>query len=234
MAPLYLALIAALAAPPVGRPSAADLSAAGPTEAQCYGRVGKGRLEGGVALPLRGANFKAYSRMATGLDRNYVHPTVHAILLESFAALASTHPSLRFMIGETGHRAGGRFTPHRTHQNGTSVDLFVPMRGPAGERVHLPTWPTNKWGYAIELDPTGRLGDLHLDFDALAAVLTTIDVVARRHKAPLARVILTAEFRRTLFARAPTLRRLPFMQGKAWVRHDEHIHLDFAVRCKPL
>ncbi|MGK0360510.1 MAG: penicillin-insensitive murein endopeptidase [Bradymonadia bacterium] len=229
MAILLLALIAALATPPAGRPFVA-----GPPEAQCYGRVGRGRLEGGVALPLRGPNFKAYSRMATALDRGYVHPTIRAILLESFRTLASTHPSLRFMFGETGRRAGGRFKPHRTHQNGTSVDLFVPMRGPAGESVHLRTWPTNKWGYAIEIDPTGRLGDLSLDFDALAALLTTIDAVARRHKAPLARVILAPEFRGRLFKKAPKLRRLPFMTGKAWVRHDEHIHVDFALRCKPL
>ena len=27
---------------------------------------------------------------------------------------------------------------------------------------------------------------------------------------------------------------LRFMQGKAWVRHDEHYHVDFAVPCKPI
>jgi len=27
---------------------------------------------------------------------------------------------------------------------------------------------------------------------------------------------------------------LNFMKGEAWVRHDEHYHVDFAVPCKPL
>lgn len=223
MTPLVLGLLAVLSAPP-----------AAASTAQCYGRVGKGRLVGGVALPAQGANFKAYSRLAIGLDRFFVHPTVASILLESFATLAITRPELRFMIGETGHRKGGQFRPHRTHQNGTSVDVFVPMRDANGEPAHLPIWPTNKWGYALNLDPRGKLGDLTLDFDALAALLATIETVARRRKAPLARVILAPEFRRLLFAKAPELRRLPFMKGKAWVRHDEHIHLDFTLPCKPL
>lgn len=34
--------------------------------------------------------------------------------------------------------------------------------------------------------------------------------------------------------RGAYLRQHPrFMAGKAWVRHDEHYHVDFAVRCKP-
>jgi penicillin-insensitive murein endopeptidase len=27
---------------------------------------------------------------------------------------------------------------------------------------------------------------------------------------------------------------LPFMKGEAWIRHDEHYHVDFAIPCKPL
>ena len=219
LTPLILGLLTALATPPA---------------ATCYGRPGEGRLEGGVALPLHGKNFQAYSRMATGLDRFYVHPIVHAILLESFATLSSNRPALRFMIGETGHAKGGPFRPHRTHQSGTSVDLFVPMKDAQGAAAHLPAWPTNKFGYALDLDKAGRLGDLQLDFDALAVLLSTIEAVARRHEAPLKQVILAPEFRPLLFKADPRLRALPFLKGKAWVRHDEHIHLDFGVRCAPL
>lgn len=27
---------------------------------------------------------------------------------------------------------------------------------------------------------------------------------------------------------------IPFMKEKAWIRHDEHYHVDFSVACKPL
>ena len=35
-------------------------------------------------------------------------------------------------------------------------------------------------------------------------------------------------------ARGKELEGLPFMQGKPWIRHDEHYHVDFAVPCEPL
>ena len=35
-------------------------------------------------------------------------------------------------------------------------------------------------------------------------------------------------------AHGDALRKLPFMQGKPWIRHDEHYHVDFAVPCEPL
>ena len=40
-----------------------------------------------------------------------------------------------------------------------------------------------------------------------------------------------------LFAtkRGPYVRKnIPFMSGKAWIRHDEHYHVDFSVACKLL
>jgi penicillin-insensitive murein DD-endopeptidase len=86
-------------------------------EASCFGRTVKGRLEGGVALPLSGANFTAYSRLATVLDRNYVHPKVADVVMDAYEALAKTEKSLVFVYGESGHRKGGPFPPHRTHQN---------------------------------------------------------------------------------------------------------------------
>jgi penicillin-insensitive murein DD-endopeptidase len=60
-------------------------------ESVCYGRPGKGRLEGGVALPLSGKNFVSYSRLASLLDRNFVHSQVADIVVESYEALAGAH-----------------------------------------------------------------------------------------------------------------------------------------------
>lgn len=46
----------------------------------------------------------------------------------------------------------------------------------------------------------------------------------------LRRVILAPEYQ----ARVPVGPEIPFMKGKPWIRHDEHHHVDFAIRCRPL
>ncbi|NJO13120.1 MAG: hypothetical protein HC872_06275 [Gammaproteobacteria bacterium] len=94
-----------------------------------------------------------------------------------------------------GSKNGGRFKPHRTHQNGTSVD-----------------------------------------FDAVAEHLYELSRAARASKLDLALVIFDPKYLPRLYAsrRGAYLREnVRFMQGRPWVRHDDHYHVDFAVRCDP-
>jgi hypothetical protein len=51
------------------------------------------------------------------------------------------------------------------------------------------------------------------------------------------RVIFEPAYLPKLFAmkRGPLLRKqIHFVRGKAWWRHDEHYHVDFKARCRPL
>jgi len=141
------------------------------------------------------------------------------------------------VYGETGWLSGGRFRPHRTHQNGLSVDFFVPVRNKAGESVPLPTRATERFGYDLEFDAQGKLGELTIDFEALAEHLYQLQVSAAAKGAGIALVILDPPYLPLLFAtrRGVYLReKVPFMKGRAWVRHDEHYHVDFRIPCKPL
>jgi murein endopeptidase len=52
--------------------------------------------------------------------------------------------------------SGGRIRPHRTHQNGLSVDFFVPVRNAQGKSVPLPISITNRLSYNIEFDISGK------------------------------------------------------------------------------
>ena len=45
---------------------------------------------------------------------------------------------------------GGAFWPHRSHENGLSVDVFVPVRDAAGQAREVPTWPWNRFGYGLD------------------------------------------------------------------------------------
>lgn len=201
---------------------------------QCVGRPGKGSLENGVRLPLTGANFSAYSKIAAAAGRTWVHSTTADIVLAAYAGAQNVMPGVHYVYGETGLEHGGRFRPHRTHQNGLSVDFFVPVRDAAGRSVPLPTDVLTRFGYDIEFDASGAYQQYRIDFAALAEHLYRLDVAARAADARIAQVIFDSAYMAPLLAtrRGPYLKRhVSFMKGKPWVRHDEHYHVDFAVAC---
>jgi penicillin-insensitive murein DD-endopeptidase len=205
-------------------------------DSQCFGTVSKGRLENGVKLPASGPNFNAYSKVAGAAGRTYVHSKVHEVVAAAYAALATTSPSTVYVYGETGWAGGGRFRPHRTHQNGLSVDFFVPVRDAQGRSVALPTSVLDRFGYDIEFDEGGRFGEYTIDFAAMAEHLHQLQVSARKLGVGISLVIVDPPFLAPLYAtpQGDRLKQLPFMKGRPWVRHDEHYHVDFAVPCKPL
>jgi penicillin-insensitive murein DD-endopeptidase len=204
-------------------------------DSQCFGTVSKGRLEGSVKLPASGPNFSAYSTMAATAGRTHVHAKVADIITASYAALQAGSPSTIYVYGETGWPSGGRFRPHRTHQNGLSVDFFVPVRDAQGKSVPLPTAITSRFGYDLEFDADARYGEYSIDFPAIAEHLYQLHLAAKARGVGIALVILDAPFLPRLFAtpRGAYLKQnLNFMKGKPWVRHDEHYHVDFAIPCK--
>jgi len=203
-------------------------------ESICYGSVSKGRLEGSVKLPSEGSNFTAYSSMAAMAGRTYVHSRVAKIVEEAYAGLAKELPGTVFVYGETGWSSGGRIRPHRTHQNGLSVDFFVPVRDGDGKSVPIPTPATTRFGYDLEFNAQARFQNLSIDFPALAEHLYQLNLAAKKNGATVALVIFEAAYLEKLFAtpRGPSIRSLPFMKGKPWVRHDEHFHVDFGVPCR--
>lgn len=205
-------------------------------ESQCYGTVSNGRIEGSVALPSSGPNFSAYSAIGTSAGRTYVHSKVAEVIVAAYDALHKVDPSMQFVYGETGWPSGGRFRPHRTHQNGLSVDFFVPVRDKAGKSVPIPTDVLTRFGYDIEFDADAHFGDYSLDFIALAAHLSQLHNAAKAREIGIKLVILDTPFLPRLFAAPGGLelqKTLPFMKGKPWVRHDEHYHVDFDIPCKP-
>lgn len=203
---------------------------------QCFGSVGHGRITGAVQLPASGANFVAYSGVGTALGRTYVHASVRDIAVEAYAALALSAPATVYEYGETGLQYGGPIKPHRTHQSGASIDFMVPVRDRAGTSVALPASALNKFGYAWEFDERGRAGELHIDFEAIAAHLLALKQAADRHRVPIERVIFDPRLRALLMRtrHGAQLAGLPFMKQQPWIRHDEHYHVDFKLPCGAL
>ncbi|TXI49461.1 MAG: replication initiation protein [Lysobacter sp.] len=208
----------------------------------CYGTPANGRIEHAVQLPNSGKNFQAYSRLGITLGRTYAHAKVARAVGAAYAAVATAAPGKVFVYGESGFEDGGRFKPHKTHQNGVSVDFFVPVLDDKGRSVALPGSASNRYGYDIEFDADARyrLGakrTLRIDFDAMAEHLYALDRAAKAAGAPIDRVIFEPDYLPKLFAtkRGAYLRRhVEFVRGKVWWRHDEHYHVDFTVKCRAL
>ncbi|WP_255991948.1 penicillin-insensitive murein endopeptidase [Chitinolyticbacter albus] len=210
--------------------------AAHASESRCFGTVANGHLEGGVQLPPSGPNFETYSSVGWSAGRTYVHSRVAEIVVAAYGALAAHEANVHFVYGETGWESGGNFRPHRSHQNGLSVDFFVPVRDRAGTPTRLPIGFANKLGYGIEFDSGGRYEQYTIDYEAIGEHLYQLDAAARARGVGIAMVIFDSKYLPMLFAtsRGDYLRRnIPFMKGKPWVRHDEHYHVDFSIRCAP-
>ncbi len=201
----------------------------------CFGTTSKGYLENGIKLPSKGNNFESYSTLGNLLGRTYVHSAVHTIIINAFQRLEDEHPDKVFKYAETGFEQGGPFRPHRTHQNGLSVDFMSPINNQKGISVHLPTNPMNKWGYNIEFDEDGKFEEYSIDFEALAAHIVALHKESKKLGYDLWRVIFDPKFQPKLFTtqHADYLRtHVQFSKKASWVRHDEHYHVDFEVPCK--
>lgn len=204
-------------------------------ESTCFGTTSNGSLENGVKLPAGGNNFTSYSRAAILAGRTYVHSEVRDIIVDAYEALEITHPGKVYKYAETGKQNGGLFKPHKTHQNGLSVDFMTPMKTKSNKSVHLPTNVFNRLGYDIELDSKGKYKELSIDYEALAAHIAELHKQAKSSGHDLWRVILDPDLQPPLFETAHGLylrKYIQFTKKRSWVRHDEHYHIDFALACE--
>ena len=203
---------------------------------KCYGTTSNGALSDGCKLPSKGSNFESYSILGSWFGRTYVHCTVAEVVATAYESVSRSHPDTVFVYGESGLKAGGQFKPHKTHQNGLSVDFMVPVTNVKGESVPLPRDMTNKFGYDLEFNGEGKLGALRIDFEAIAIHLEALKVAAERAGIDIWRVIFDPQLQPYLkeSPRWPALKDLKFSERRSWVRHDEHYHVDFEVPCAPL
>lgn len=200
----------------------------------CFGSTSNGHLKNGVPLALSGSNFKSYTILGKLLRRTYVHSTVKSVVETTYHKIYISRPDLRYMYGETGFPEGGRFKPHRTHQNGLSVDFITPVLNQKKQSVYLPTHIFNQFGYKIDFNNKGQYRKLSIDFNALGLHLKTLDQTARVKGIWIQRVFFDPRLQPALFNTeyGPYLKaHLKFNSKRQWVRHDDHYHVDFVANC---
>lgn len=202
----------------------------------CYGTTSSGRLENGCKLPMSGTNFQSYSSVLSVAGRTYVHCKVKDVVVEAYAALESEGENWIYVYGETGKKNGGKFKPHKTHQNGLSVDFMVPVINAKGESVSLPTNMLNKYGYDIDFTLNGDYKDLKIDYEAMAAHIAALKHQAKKQAVGIWRVIFDPKMQSALTKTKswPEIADLAFSVRRSWVRHDDHYHIDFDLPCKKM
>ena len=201
---------------------------------RCYGTTSNGYLENGVKLADYGDNYIVYHELGSWMGRNYVHSEVKNIIVSSYKNLYKTLPDKRFKYAETGFKNGGKFKPHKTHQNGLSVDFMVPVINEKGESVHFDTVLSNKFGYDVEFSQRGRFKEFSIDYEAMAEHLKELDQVAKSNGYNIWRVFFDPHLQKILFKTSNgeyLKKHIKFNSRQAWVRHDEHYHVDFAIPC---
>ena len=205
-------------------------------DSTCYGTTSSGRLEDSCKLPSSGANFSSYSHILRLAGRTYVHCRVQQVLLSAYESLQASAPDSVYVYGETGKRQGGAFPPHKTHQNGLSVDFMIPVMNSNGRSVPLPTHILNKYGYDIDFTLDGNYEDLRIDYESFAAHLVALQAAAKSAGVGIWRVLFDPKMQGALRDTDvwSQISSLNFSKKRSWVRHDDHYHVDFEIPCEPL
>ena len=203
----------------------------------CYGTTKHGRLAHAAKLPYQGKNFISYGNYPELAERTYVHSLVKKIVVKTYEKLETLAPNRVFKYAETGFKDGGRFPPHKTHQNGLSIDFMVPVINTDNKSVYFPTKKSNRYGYDVEFNTQGKSKYYTIDFDALAMHIATLHKVAKENGVDLWRVLFAPDLQAKLYMTAHgdyIKENIHIPTKRSWVRHDEHYHIDFDVKCRKM
>ncbi|MEZ5059358.1 MAG: penicillin-insensitive murein endopeptidase [Saprospiraceae bacterium] len=199
------------------------------TPSKSNGQVWNGSLENGKRLPFEGENFTTYGFFGYMLGRTFVHDKVKKTVLDAYKICEETCPEKMFVLGECGWPFGGRFLPHRTHQNGLSVDFMTPLLE-SGKPIHRHGLK-DVWGYKLEFDNKGKAGNLEIDYETTAKHIAAVEKAALENGISIQKIIFDPVLQPFLFEtqEGKKLRHLPFTSNRVAIRHDDHYHIDFKL-----
>lgn len=200
------------------------------------GTVNNGRLENGIPFPFLGKNFHYFDTISYLQKRAFVHEKVYQLVLATYDSLYSINPSYRFGLMECSNENGGKIWPHKTHQNGLSVDFMSPLliQGLQSETYDY----IGSQHYFMEFDEHGTytVDPSHsIDFETIARHLEILKYLAPKYGLKVNKVILKLNLKDELFA-TKTGKKLQneiyFAQHLSNLinnLHDDHYHVDFEL-----
>jgi penicillin-insensitive murein endopeptidase len=202
-----------------------------------HGTVSNGSLENGSLLPFTGNNYRYFDTTSYLSGRGFCHRQVVEILLASYGELETLLPERMFYVMECSNKNGGKLFPHRTHQNGLSVDLMMPKI-----KNGVPDYTLDNRGahhYLLEFDTEGKFvedASISLDFNTIALHILTLEKQAKTRGMKIEKVIINTDLKDELFAsengKKLKTSGIYIVQNLSKVIndvHDDHFHIDFEI-----
>jgi penicillin-insensitive murein endopeptidase len=201
------------------------------------GTVSNGELINGKLIPFKGPNYEYFSEESYLAGRAFLNDKVLNTLLASYSNLESTLPNKLFYVMECANAHGGKLAPHRTHQNGTSVDFMMPLLKDGKPYSGLDTLGVNH--YLLGFDTDGIYLDdesISIDFNLVAQHILELQAEAQLNGLSIKKVIINTNLKDELFA-TPNGKKLKssgiyVVQNLSTLinsLHDDHYHIDFEV-----
>jgi len=202
---------------------------------QSIGTVSNGSLKNGTLIPFSGENYVYFDTTSYLTGRAFTHQLVAKSVVESYEMMFSLGETRIFRVMEFSNQHGGKIFPHRTHQNGRSVDLMMPLIQNNKPYYHLDSLGISH--YFLEFDKQGKYVEdptVSIDFNLTAQHLLVLDEVARKNGLRINKVIFNTDLKDDLYA---TENGMKLKAGTIYITrnlsplinalHDDHYHVDF-------
>ena len=202
---------------------------------QTIGSVSKGKLKNGKLIPFYGTNFTYFDSRSYLNHRAFTSDKVMSSILSSYKEMETIAIGRHFYLMELSNKEGGKIYPHRTHQNGLSVDFMMPMLKNDVPYIGLDTLGADH--YWLSFNDNGEYSEdksIVVDFELIAEHILSLEKSAKANGLNISKIIIKVEFKDELFS------------GKAGQKlknsgiyvvnnlstlindiHDDHYHIDF-------
>jgi penicillin-insensitive murein endopeptidase len=204
-------------------------------QSKSNGIVSKGSLNNGKLIPFYGDNFEYFDSISYMSNRAFVNDRVRSTILAAYGLLKKDYPKRKFYIMECSREHGGEMFPHKTHQNGLSVDFMTPLVKDGKAFTDLDTLGADR--YWLNFDNQGRYvmdSSISIDFETVALHIIRLNQVAKKFNLQVAKVIIKIELKDELFSglNGQKLKAsgIYFVQKLSPIinsLHDDHFHVDF-------
>lgn len=202
------------------------------------GKVNNGSLINGDRFDYYGQNYSYFSSGSYHiLRRAYVHEKVKTITVNSYKKLSKSHPKQKWGIMECSRPHGGKMKPHRTHQNGTSIDFMTPLKWTNSNKQYRGRAHLGIWHYLLSFDQNGYMNKwkrVQIDFNMLAIHILELNKEAKKQGWKIKKVIFKINLKDNLFAtvKGKELKKSGIYFAKYLTPmvdnvHDDHYHIDF-------
>lgn len=204
-------------------------------ESESIGTVSSGSLKHGRLVPFQGNNFRYFDTESYLEGRAFVHSSIRDIVLATYDSLYFKHPDRFFTIMECSNHQGGEMFPHRTHQNGLSIDFMMPLLKDNKPYYGLDTLGASH--YFLTFDEEGRYVEdksIRIDFDMVSKHIVWLNREARKRNYEIKKVIIQIELKEELYAAeygpqitGDDIYVVRNLSPVINALHDDHYHIDF-------